>query len=134
MIDLKPYVRYYSEPAFWQKLATAALKAGKQLVRKALCLYYAALAPETPAWAKGVMLGALGYFILPLDLIPDAIPGIGYADDLGILLAAAATVAAYVTDEHRRKADETLARWFGSGRPADELTAAAKPRVAGWLQ
>src|SRR5436189_1854111 len=122
MIDLAPYVRYYSEPAFWQKLATVALQAGKQLVRKALCLYYAALAPETPAWAKGVMFGALGYFILPLDLIPDAIPLLGYADDLGVLLAAAATVAAHVTDEHRRRADETLARWFGASGAADRLT------------
>jgi uncharacterized membrane protein YkvA (DUF1232 family) len=114
MEQLTSYAHYYSDTAFWQKLATAALRAGRQLVRKALCLYYAALAPETPAWAKAVMFGALGYFILPLDLIPDAIPVIGYADDLAVILAAAATVAAHITDEHRRRADETLAYWFGA--------------------
>jgi uncharacterized membrane protein YkvA (DUF1232 family) len=134
MKSIASYARYYSEPAFLQKLAKAALKAGKQLVRKALCLYFAALAPETPAWAKAVMLGALGYFILPLDLIPDAIPGIGYADDLGVVLAAAATVSAHITDEHRRRADETLARWFGISSSSEESTSAEKPRVADLLQ
>ena len=86
-----------SAPTGSGKTLAAFLACIDKLVRKALCLYYAALAPETPAWAKAVMLGALGYFILPLDLIPDAIPVIGYADDLGVILAAAATVAVKVT-------------------------------------
>src|SRR5262245_21743003 len=128
MMNLKPYVRYYSEPAFWQKLAKTALKAGRQLVRKALCMYYAALAPETPAWAKATMFGALGYFILPLDLIPDAPPVVGYADDLAVILAAAGAVAAHITDEHRRRADETLAYWFGGGGDNQDIASQAPER------
>lgn len=105
--------QHYSETGFWDKLKHYALAAGKELVEKALWLYYAAQNPSTPTWAKSVMYGALGYFILPLDAIPDITPLIGYSDDLGVLAAALAAVSMYITDEVKQQAQQKLAAWFG---------------------
>ena len=103
----------YSENRFWEKVTAYARTAGKEVVEKALWLYYSAQHPGTPAWAKSVIYGALGYFIFPLDAIPDLTPIAGYADDLGVLVAALATVAVYVTDEIKAQAAARIAAWFG---------------------
>ena len=78
----------------------------------ALKMYYAAMDSDTPAWAKATIFAALGYFIFPIDAIPDVAPVVGYADDLGVLASALATTAANIKDDHVKKAKETLARWF----------------------
>ncbi|MBP6718447.1 MAG: DUF1232 domain-containing protein, partial [Rhodoferax sp.] len=75
-------------------------------------MYYAALDSDTPVWAKTAIFAALGYFISPVDAIPDVVPLVGYADDLGILAAAFAATAANIKEEHVRKAKETLSNWF----------------------
>lgn len=103
----------YSEEGFWKKGAEFAKLAGKEVVEKALQMYYALQDPNTPAWAKTVIVGALGYFISPVDAIPDIIPMVGFADDLGVLTAAVATVAISITDEVRKKADVKRKEWFG---------------------
>ena len=69
--------------------------------------------PNTPAWAKTVIVGALGYFIFPMDAVPDLVPGVGYVDDLGVLTAAVSTIAASVTKEHREKAKTKHREYFG---------------------
>ena len=69
--------------------------------------------PATPAWAKGIVYGALGYFILPIDAIPDLAPVIGYTDDLGVLAAAVAAISAYITKDVRAKAEQKMKDWFG---------------------
>lgn len=102
----------YSDEGFWEKVKKYAKAAGEGVIEPALKLYYAAQDPETPLWAKTVMIGALGYFISPIDAIPDLTPVVGYADDLGVMVAALATVAAHVKDEHVTKARETLKNWF----------------------
>lgn len=107
------YDEHYSEDNFWNKVKNNALKVGKDLLEKALILYYCLIDPDTPGWAKAVIVSALGYFILPLDLIPDITPIAGYADDLGALAAALASVIAHVKEEHRNKAEETIAKLFG---------------------
>lgn len=104
----------YSEQSFWDKVLNFAKAAGKEVIEKALQLYYALQAPDTPAWAKAVIIAALGYFISPLDAIPDMTPLIGYADDLGVLTMAIATVAAYITDDIKAKAKAKLVDWFGA--------------------
>lgn len=110
----------YSDDSFWDKVTRFARRAGRELIEKALWLHYAAQGENTPAWAKATMYGALAYFILPADMVPDLIPGAGFADDLGAILTAVATVAAYVTPEVRAKAAEQVKQWFGDeqGRPA----------------
>ncbi|MEO8225524.1 MAG: YkvA family protein [Gammaproteobacteria bacterium] len=107
-----PVVHRYSEPRFHQKLARAALAAGREVVEKALWLYYAAQRPDTPRWAKATIYGALAYFIMPLDAIPDLAPVAGYTDDLGVLLVAVATIARYVDDSVKEQARATMTRWF----------------------
>ena len=102
----------YSEAGFWQKLNTFARKAGHNLVEKSLQLFYAAESPDTPVWAKGVVMGALAYFISPIDAIPDPIPVIGFTDDLGVLIGAVATIAAHITPKEKKKAAEKMAEWF----------------------
>ncbi|MEG4391773.1 YkvA family protein [Microcoleus sp. BROC3] len=103
----------YSEENFWAKLKNFALTAGREVVEKALILYYATQNPKVPAWAKTVIVGALTYFISPLDAIPDILPGLGYTDDLGLLLAAIATVSVYINADTKEQAKQKMKDWFG---------------------
>jgi uncharacterized membrane protein YkvA (DUF1232 family) len=102
------------ERGFWAKLRNHAMVAGREVVEKALWLYYAARAPHTPAWARSVIYGALAYLVLPADAIPDALPAIGFTDDLATLTAAVATVALFIDDAVKAKAAARLSAWFGS--------------------
>jgi len=103
----------YSEESFWDKVTRFAKRAGREVIEKALWLHYAAQDEKTPVWAKTTMYGALAYFILPADIIPDIIPGAGYTDDLGALAAAVTTVAIYITPAVKAKAADQVTRWFG---------------------
>ena len=107
------YSKEYSEEKFLAKVKKYALKAGSEVIEKALCMYEALRDDDTPAWAKATIIAALGYFISPIDAIPDVTPVVGFADDLGVLAAAFASVAVHIKDEHVAKAKATMARWFG---------------------
>ena len=99
----------YSETGFWEKPKKAAIAAGSELIEKALWLYYAAQRPETPVWAKTVILiSALAYFILPIDAISDAILLGGFVDDLGAIAAAIGTVSLYITEEVKEQARQKI--------------------------
>ncbi len=106
--------RWYSGPRLWQSLRRGVAKAGRETLLSALVLFYCLKDRDTPAWARGVIVGALGYLILPTDMIPDLIPAAGYGDDWGAIIVALSTVAAYIKDEHKAKAREQLARLLGS--------------------
>lgn len=108
---------WYSPPRLWKKLRKIARVTGEKTLLTALTLFYCLRDADTPAWAKGVIVGALGYLILPADLIPDILPGAGYGDDWGALVAALATVGAYIKDEHKEKARDRVAKLFGPGDP-----------------
>lgn len=103
----------YSDDKFWGKLKKFAKKAGSSVVYAVLLLYYTLQKPEVPTKAKAVIIGALGYFILPLDLIPDFVTGVGYTDDLGALGFALFQVAMYIDDSIKLKAKDKLSEWFG---------------------
>jgi len=107
------YEKEFSESGFWSKVKDYALAAGGEVIEKALTLYYAAQSPGTPIWAKTAIYAALGYFILTVDAIPDLTPGLGFADDLGVLVTAVATVASYLRPELRDKAQQKMKDWFG---------------------
>ena len=113
-MDQQPNYSEYTETSFWDKLKNFALKAGSEVIEKALFLYYAAQRPETPTWARTVIFGALAYFISPVDAIPDVIPVAGFTDDLGALAAAIGVVSMYITDEVKAQARQKLNQWFGS--------------------
>ena len=107
------YGRKYSDESFWAKVRAFARKAGIEVVEKALILYSCLQDPDTPAWAKGVIVSALGYFIVPTDVIPDFTPLTGYGDDLVMLTAALAVVLVHIKPEHKRQAEEKRKEWFG---------------------
>ncbi|MFT4520866.1 MAG: uncharacterized membrane protein YkvA (DUF1232 family) [Halioglobus sp.] len=110
----------YTEQGFWDKLAGYAKNAGKEVVEKALLLFYAAQEEKAPAWAKGTIAAALGYFIVPLDAVADITPGIGFTDDLGVLALAIAAVAAYINDDVRAKTTAKMNSWFGDALIEDQ--------------
>ena len=112
MSDHSKYSSAYSDSSFWDKVKDHAKSAGETVLEPALKMYYAALDSDTPVWAKTAIMGALGYFISPIDAIPDIAPIVGYTDDLGVLTAALAATATNIKDEHVTKAKETLRRWF----------------------
>jgi uncharacterized membrane protein YkvA (DUF1232 family) len=103
----------YSDKDFWKKLQQFSIQAGKEVVEKALILYFAAQRPETPLWAKTTIYSALAYLILPTDAIPDFIPLVGYADDLSTLIAAATAIAMSITPEVKKAAKQKVHEWFG---------------------
>ena len=107
------YRRFFGKRSFWKKIAGSAARAGREVVETVFVLYFCLMDPDTSAWAKSVITGALGYFIFPLDAIPDIAPVIGYSDDIGILLAAAAAVAASIKKEHRDAARRKIEGRFG---------------------
>lgn len=119
--DTPDYEAAYSEPGFRDKLARYASAAGREVVEKGLTLFYTLQQDNLPKWVRTTIIGALGYFILPTDAILDLTPVVGYADDLGVLAAALATAAAYVSTETRQRARQQAERWFP--RPPDDAQA-----------
>lgn len=103
----------YSEESFWDKVKSYAKTIGREITHKAVSLCYALQDPDTPAWAKSVIVVALGYFIFPADAIPDFIPGVGLADDAGAIATAFATVLMYIKQAHKDKATAKCDEWFG---------------------
>lgn len=116
LVTDEKYRGAYSEKAFRAKLLRFAGAIGKEGLRSALTLYYTLRRRDLPARARAIILGALGYLILPADVIPDIIPVLGFTDDVGVLAAALAAVAMYVDDETRARADAALERWLGAAQ------------------
>ena len=112
-INLDDYAQYFNDSKLWKKLKKVAQKAGRKAVYYVLVLYYVARDPSVPSSLKLKILGALGYFILPLDFIPDAILGLGFTDDLAALAWALFKIKKFITPEIERKARERLREWFG---------------------
>lgn len=108
------YDTHYSDENLRQKLTRYAKKAGREVVEKALWLHYAAQDPATPKWAKAAMYSALGYFILPLDAIPDFAPLVGYTDDLSVMAAALVVTSMYITKAVKEQARNKVDGWFGA--------------------
>ncbi|MCC6984201.1 MAG: DUF1232 domain-containing protein, partial [Bauldia sp.] len=71
--------------------------------------YYCALDPATPARVKAVLLAALAYFVVPIDVVPDFLAGIGFGDDIAVLFGALTTVRSHIRPEHREAARRALA-------------------------
>jgi uncharacterized membrane protein YkvA (DUF1232 family) len=93
---------------FWPKLRRVARRI--PFLNELLAAYYCTLDPKTPLQAKAVLMGALAYFVLPIDVIPDFIAGFGFTDDATVLYAAIRSVAAHIRDEHRQRARQMLDR------------------------
>lgn len=110
--ELQKYESEYSEPKFWGKVGKVAKKAGEKVIHLALVLHYTLASPDVSMQNKALIIGALGYFILPVDLIPDFIPLLGFTDDLSALVLAYQAVKTSVTPEITARADAKLKSWF----------------------
>ena len=107
------YQDNYNESSFMDKIFKFAKKAGLKLIYLALLLYYTLSSESLPFKDKALIYGALGYFILPIDLIPDSIPIIGLTDDFTFLKYAYSKIKDNITDESREKAKIKLHSLFG---------------------
>ena len=111
------YQKDFDENSFWVKIKNVGGKAGIKLIAMSLILYYSL--PKLSFGDKVIVIGALGYFISPLDIIPDAIPVIGYLDDMSILAWAAKRIIANmknvgkIDEELRNKVKIKLQSIFG---------------------
>lgn len=114
----KAYIKRFSEHGLWKKISHYAKKAGLKTVYSALLLFYAYKRKDTPVWAKNIVLGVLGYFLSPIDWMPDLTPIIGFTDDIGVLSFGLVTIAAYVNEDVRKQARDRLKQWFGEYDPA----------------
>lgn len=111
-------VEEISSATFWRKLRGMVAIAGRKTLFSSLVLFNCLKDRDTPAWARGVIVGALGYLILPTDLIPDMLPGAGYGDDWSTIVVALGTVAAYIKETHKLRAKEQLDKLFGGRNTA----------------
>jgi uncharacterized membrane protein YkvA (DUF1232 family) len=110
--DFMNYSNKFSKRDFVEKIARIAKSAGAKLVYAALILYYTLQSPKVSATNKAMIIGALGYLISPIDVVPDAIPIAGLADDLGVLVFVLKKVWTDVDPDIQVKARQRLAKWF----------------------
>ena len=109
--DLLKYQENYSEDKLLDKMKKFAKKLGGKSIYYVLVLYYVLQSKDVSLQNKALILGALGYFILPIDLIPDVIPAMGFVDDGAALALAFKAVKDSVTPEIEAKAKEQLGDW-----------------------
>ena len=112
-LEFEKYEDKYSESGLWDKIRKNIAKIGVKVIYQALLLYYVAQSPNCPSKIKAGIIGALGYLISPIDLIPDIIPGIGYADDAAAIATAVALAQIYITDEIKEQAKAKIADLLG---------------------
>lgn len=110
--DLNKYKEKFTKNDFIEKIQRIAKRAGAKLVYAALILYYSIDSDKVSFKEKAIIIGALGYLITPLDIMPDAIPLAGLSDDLGVLIYVLRKVWDYVDDEAKQKAKNKLSQWF----------------------
>lgn len=112
------YGEYFSVDALWSKIKNVSKKAGIKVIYAALLLYYIATDSNTPMADKAKIYGVLGYFILPLDLMPDALP-FGFSDDMTALMFVLNTMQSKVTPSIKQSAKRKLEEWFGHVNSSD---------------
>ena len=122
-VDPKRYARDRArvERGFWSKVRRTLGRV--PFIEDAVAAYYCALDKETPLAVKAVLIGALAYFVMPVDMIPDFLPWFGFADDAAVLAAAIRAVAPHIGPRHRRQARAALDP--DEGRPGGQAAGRA---------
>lgn len=105
--------KHYSNKKFINKLKKYGLKLSFKTVHGAATLYIALKSDHIPQHTKLMIIGVLGYFILPTDIVADFLPMVGLADDAIIILKAISVIYSSITDEMKEEAHEMLKRIFG---------------------
>ena len=102
------------EDGFWKKIRRTLGRI--PFSEEAMAAYYCAVDAETPGYVRAVLLGALAYFVVPADVIPDVIAGLGFTDDASVMLTAIAAVGGHLKPRHHAQARSFLER---ESAPAD---------------
>lgn len=105
------------DAGFWRKVRRTLGRV--PFLEEAVAAYYCAKDSETPLRVKTVLMGALAYFVVPTDVIPDFIAALGFTDDATVFLMAAQAVSGHVTDRHRAQARAALEREEANNPPVD---------------
>ena len=117
--DFMNYANKFSQTDFTEKIARIAKRAGSKLVYAALILYYTLQSDKVSAANKAMIIGALGYLISPLDVVPDAVPIAGLADDLGVLIFVLKKVWTDIDPSIQERSKEKLSKWFDEDEIAE---------------
>lgn len=112
--------KHFTGDGFFEKLLNFSKKMGIKLSYYSLLLFYAFKSENTPKSAKLTIAGALGYLILPIDLIPDMIPVIGFADDTAVIIYAVYKVIGHIDDDIKRQAHKRMVKIFGESYFAED--------------
>ena len=110
--DFMSYANRFSQSDFVEKISRIAKRSGAKLVYAALILYYTLQSDKVSKTDKAIIIGALGYMISPLDVIPDAIPIAGLTDDLAVLLYVLKKVWTDIDPAIMDQARKRLSKWF----------------------
>ena len=110
--DFMNYANKFSQSDFVEKISRVAKRAGAKLVYAALILFYTLQSDKISLKDKALIIGALGYLISPLDVVPDAIPIAGLSDDLAVLIYVLKTVWTDIDPEIQQRAKDKLSDWF----------------------
>ncbi len=114
-IELPDFMKYkdkFTASEFVEKISRVAKRAGSKFVYAALILYYTLESDKVSIKDKAIIIGALGYLISPLDVMPDAIPIAGLSDDLAVLIYVLRKVWGEVSEDVKAKAHAKLSKWF----------------------
>ena len=110
--EFMSYANKFSQSDFVEKISRVAKRAGSKLVYAALILFYTLQSDKISVKEKAIILGALGYLISPLDVVPDAIPIVGLGDDLAVLVYVLKLVWTAIDPEVQERAKQKLSQWF----------------------
>ena len=111
--NLNLYEKYFSESELWQKIGKFGKSIGATVLYPVFLLFNLLKSGDINLKEKAMIIGTLGYFILPLDLLPDAIAGMGFADDVAALTATVTALASCITEDIQKEAKEHLRKIFG---------------------
>ena len=109
---MRKKTKSFSEIKLWKKLNKVARRVGMKVVYPVMLLYYLFKSKDVPLHAKSLIVGALTYFIMPLDGLPDFLPFLGYTDDLSLLIATLSQMKKYVSPEILELTRTKIEQWF----------------------
>lgn len=124
---IKGSKKHFSEKKYVEKLLKYARKIGIKISYYSLLLFYTFKSPSTPKSAKLTIAGALGYLILPIDLIPDALPAVGFTDDAAVIISALYQVISSIDDTMKLQAHNRMQKLFGQDYDTEEIEDKFKP-------